>query len=935
MALPKGVGRIGPYRVERQLGAGGMGEVYKAFDDRLERWVAIKRIRPDKEQAGDHRTRFRREARAAAKLNHSSIVHVYDIFQDGDSDCIVMELVEGRSLDVVLQDGPVTPIRATVIGRQIAAGLAEAHRKGILHRDLKTENIIVTDEDEAKILDFGLAKPMVQGDLDASLTGQGQVVGTSRAMSPEYVGGDDVDHRADLFSLGVLLYETVTGQSPFRAHNTLATLKRVILHQQAPACEINPTVPEGLSMLIDGLLEKEPKDRISTAQEVVDRLDEAIFVYGSGSGERPPLSSSRVTQELDRPDIKRGSRGKRRLAWIAAAVALLIIATVAGTIWFRRDPTTQEQLAFEEQDTIVIGDFINRTGEAVFDEGLDLVFRVGIEQGRFAKVLSEPQMNEALQRMELEPDTPIDQERGIEIAQREGAKAFVVGTIVKVGTAYSLTGEIIDPESGQTVFSESRSEGDQGKILSALGEVIESIRSNLGESIGETHSESLELAKVTTSDLDALEAYSLGIARLSHGQYDEAVVFFSRAIELDPQFAMAHAKLGTAHRNASRDLAQATHHYQQALQFSDRLSTSEELYVKGWIATWLGTPAEMIDAWTLMTELVPGSFEAKHNLGMVYWNHLNRFDDAAEWLWLASEISGIDVRLRLFALDHMGFCQLASGKLDSATESFSKTRDTVSPIGFTLAQIAQGKAVDLSGDPDQESITNKPASQLDQIFVKEVLHLRQGEFDDALKLSLASIDEARRDTQPHWEATFRLLALNLLLRQGDSLAFEHLFMKSIPGTDTYFPAGPSDLDPSRIPLLASLGKLAIRANRIDLARPLLRQIEQNQGSQEIPVWTAYENMLAGELLAAQGELSQATDLLEQGLEILDSFQLHESLGWIAELRTDSAAALREYRWLDLQFGRVLVECREICFDRLTNVLNQVTAKKRIAQLSEG
>ena len=185
--------KIGPYRVEEQIGVGGMGEVYKAFDDRLERWVAIKRIRDDKEQGDESRERFQREAKATAKLNHSSIVHLYDVFRDGESDCIVMEYVEGITLDKLIKNGPLEAVQAASLGHEIANGLAEAHAKGIIHRDLKVENVIVTPDGHAKILDFGLGEAaalLTRAISMQSLTGKGQLVGTSRTMSPEYVGGE-------------------------------------------------------------------------------------------------------------------------------------------------------------------------------------------------------------------------------------------------------------------------------------------------------------------------------------------------------------------------------------------------------------------------------------------------------------------------------------------------------------------------------------------------------------------------------------------------------------------------------------------------------------------------------------------------------------------------------------------------------------------------
>ncbi len=261
---------IGSYRIEEQIGVGGMGEVYKAYDERLGRRVAIKRIRDGKGETAENRARFQREARATAQVNHDSIVHLYDIFRDGQSDCIAMEYVEGIPLDRLLRGGPLKAAQVASLGHEIADGLAAAHANGIIHRDLKVENVIVTPDGHAKILDFGLARPILDED---ALTGKGQLVGTCRIMSPEYIGGEDIDHRSDLFSLGVLLYEAVTNQSPFKTASTLATLKKVMLHRQTPAHLVNTDVPEDLSSVIEHLLRKDPDERPPDAGTVARELE--------------------------------------------------------------------------------------------------------------------------------------------------------------------------------------------------------------------------------------------------------------------------------------------------------------------------------------------------------------------------------------------------------------------------------------------------------------------------------------------------------------------------------------------------------------------------------------------------------------------------------------------------------------------------------------
>ena len=261
---------IGPYHIEERLGAGGMGEVYRAYDQRLGRSVAVKLIRP--EAAGDARARerLRREARAAAGLSHPLVVQVFDIVEHGESAAIVMELVEGESLSQLLRQGPLDVATGVRLGREIAEALGAAHERGILHRDLKTENVMVTPEGHVKILDFGLARSLA-GD-DAPLTQADAVMGTYRCMSPEQAQGLPLDARSDLFSLGVLLYEMLTGQSPFQGATALDTLTRVCSHRQRTVSEIHPAIPLPLSRLVDDLLRKDPLMRPSSARQVTAEL---------------------------------------------------------------------------------------------------------------------------------------------------------------------------------------------------------------------------------------------------------------------------------------------------------------------------------------------------------------------------------------------------------------------------------------------------------------------------------------------------------------------------------------------------------------------------------------------------------------------------------------------------------------------------------------
>ena len=341
--------RIGPYRIAERLGAGGMGEVFRAWDERLERWVALKLVRPEAAGSPTSRERFRREARAAASLSHPAIVQIHDILESEAGDAIVMELVDGEPLARRIARGPLSLREAVRLGREVAEGLAAAHAKGMVHRDLKPENVMVTADGHAKILDFGLVKRLAE---EVSLTRDSVVVGTFRSMSPEQARGLPLDTRSDLFALGHLLYEMLTGKSPFEASTTLETLTRICASRQAPVRDFDPTFPEPLSLLVDHLLEKDPGRRPQSAREVAEALegmaastvtpptDAATWIDLPGSrvpprpftglpsqgvAALPARSSAPLSQSY-------GLLGRRRL-WIVSLVLLLIAAALLVAFW--------------------------------------------------------------------------------------------------------------------------------------------------------------------------------------------------------------------------------------------------------------------------------------------------------------------------------------------------------------------------------------------------------------------------------------------------------------------------------------------------------------------------------------------------------------------------------------------------------------------------
>jgi serine/threonine-protein kinase len=322
---------IGPYRVIRRLGSGGMGEVFLAYDPRLDRRVAIKRIRAESGSDPARRARFLREARVTASLSHPAIVQVHDLLSEGGADHIVMEHVAGTTLHRLLEEGPLSLAEGLPIALALAEGLACAHRHGVVHRDLKAENVLLTAGGEPKIADFGIAR-RPSGD-EQTLTGEGMVLGTYRVMSPEQARGEPSDARSDLFALGVLFHEMFTGRSPFLAENGLATMQRVLHHRPPSAAEVDPRIPAGLADLIDHLLEKEPLLRPRDATEVAGRL--RALGAGTSEGEPTLQAPERRTPPVPVPPSPAPSRPWGRLLF---ALALLVGLAAAVWVWRRPEP---------------------------------------------------------------------------------------------------------------------------------------------------------------------------------------------------------------------------------------------------------------------------------------------------------------------------------------------------------------------------------------------------------------------------------------------------------------------------------------------------------------------------------------------------------------------------------------------------------------------
>ncbi len=824
------------YEILQLLGEGGMGAVYKVRDREVNRLVALKMIRSDLASNPEILARFTQELVLARQVTHRNVIRLFDLGEADGVKFITMDFIEGRDLKSLLTEkGKLAPDEAIKVIGQVCRALDAAHTEGVVHRDLKPQNIMLDANRRVTVMDFGIARSAEM----SGMTQTGALIGTPEYMSPEQARGQTAGVPSDLFTVGIIFYELLTGVTPYKSDTAMASLLKRTQERPRPPIILDPSIPPGVSDVVMKCLEIDPAKRYSSAVQILADL---------GVAGETAAGTMFGASAIAPPPGKFAIYGK----WVAAG---LIVVLIGAGVLLRNKlfTTTAEKHA---PVTVLVSDFDNKTGDSVFDGTLEPMLGIALEGAPF--ISSYNRTSAQREATKLDPGAKLDEKTAQLVAVRDGISVVVGGSIEPSGSGYKVSVEAVDAATGKPIVSKEVDAANKQEVLAAAGKLAADIRTALGDKTPE--SAQLTAAETfTAGSIEAAHAYATAQAFQYEGKWDDAIKEYQHAIQLDPNLGRAYAGLGAVEANMGHD-QDAEKYYLDAMSKIDRMTERERYRTRGGYYLMRGEPLQAIEEYTALVNQFPSDTAGYANLALAYF-YTRNMSKALEEGKKAIEISPKNVVQR----NNVALYALYAGDFDTASKeeqtvlgmnpSFEKAYE-----GLALAQLGQGKPADAAATWQKlQSLSARGASKAAMGLAD--LASYEGRMADAAGLLEKGIsgDQANQDAE---SAADKLAALALvqqaLGKNGDAIASADAATKASKDESVYFRAGRAYLETGQEPKL--------RLMAADLAARISHDSQ------------AYAKILEAESQLGHGHPQDAIQTLQDAQKLADMWLVHFDLG---------------------------------------------------------
>ena len=876
------------YEIIEELGKGGMGRVYRVEDTKLKQEVAFKLIKP--EIARDKKTieRFRNELKLARNIRHKNVCGMFDLGETEGAHFITMEYVRGEDLKSFIHRSGQLAVGTTVrIAKQVCEGLSEAHKLGVVHRDLKSNNIMIDKEGNVRIMDFGIARSL-EG---KRITGAGVMIGTPEYMSPEQVEGKETDQRSDIYSLGVILYEMVTGRVPFVGDTPFTVGMKHKGEIPTDPKELNTQIPDDLSRMILRCLEKEKEKRYQSAGEVrseLQNIEKGIPTTERVIPERKPLTSREITVQFSLKKM-----------FIPAFVVIAFVIT--GIIIWQLLPQKEVMSAPKIENSIAVVSFENQTGDKAYDHLKKVIPNLlitNLENAGYLHVATWERMRDLLKQMGKGDMEIIDRDLGFELCRMEGIEAIVLGSFAKAGDMFATDVKVLDVESKNLLKSaSSRGEGVDSILKKQIDELSREISKGVGIAREEIEESRARLADVTTTSIDAYNYFLRGRDELEKWYFDEARQFLKKAVELDPTFASAYLYLAWTYE-FSGDTRARDETFEKAKTYSGKATEKERLFIEGLYAFYVeGIPEKGFHSLKQMAKKYPKEKRAHMFLG-TYYGFMRLFNEAIEeynkaleldptYGWAMNglaytylDLGDFEKAIEYFKryasispgdanpLDSMAELYFRMGRLDEAIAKYKEALEIKPDFGSELAigyiYALKEDYIETKKWVDQYiTMASSPGLRGDGEHWKAFYHYWLGNFDHSLSELLRLLDLAEEIGNVSAK-TDLLGTIGWIYYDKGAIELSQKYFKSLFdfGIESY---------PAYIPDITTfysfgLGLVDLKQGRIDSAksrlakmRALLPEIDTSSKDQAKFLY----DILQGEVLLAESSVEQSIAVLEK------------------------------------------------------------------------